>query len=129
MVTRLYVRHNIAGEGSAALGQGFFERNGAENILGGNSFLFMLDYIVHQQRFREPQKIANLSGNHLFDVGFAHPLLKCGREIFNDHNSFRPAIMQLMLELTRGVERINIHHHIVGPQNTSMAKSVHVRPE
>jgi len=43
-------------------------------------------------------------------------LLQHRSEILEDDDHFRARVLELMLELARGVERIHVHHHAAGAQ-------------
>jgi hypothetical protein len=43
--------------------------------------------------------------------------LKCLRERVEQHDCLRAAIDQLMLQLSRRIQRIDVHHHVTGTQN------------
>ena len=52
----------------------------------------------------------------VLDLGRGDHLLDDPGEVFHDDDGLRPGILELMLQLSGGVERIAIDHGVAGPQ-------------
>ncbi len=71
---------------------------------------------VHQRALHAHQ-IAHCGDNDVLDRRVAHDRLQRDSEVFEQDDRFRATVLELVLELPRGVERIHIHHHVARAQD------------
>jgi len=67
--------------------------------------------------------------DHVLHGGPADHLLQGGREVLEYHDRLGARVLQLVLELARRVERVDVHDHVAGPQRAGQRDRVlqHVR--
>ncbi|MNP70485.1 hypothetical protein D3C76_1667240 [compost metagenome] len=53
----------------------------------------------------------------MFHLGFVDHFLEGVREVRDNHNCRCAAVVQLMLQLARGIEGVNVNHDHPGAQN------------
>src|SRR6185436_18662976 len=61
--------------------------------------------------YRESEQVTDRRDYHVPDRRPRDHLLQRGREIFENHDRGGPGIAELVLELARRVERIDVYHH------------------
>ncbi len=74
-------------------------------------------HIVRNLRTTRAEHLADRGQHDMPDRRIRLHGLERLRERFEQHDRFRAAVVQLMLEFTRRVQRIDVHHHVTGTQD------------
>ena len=101
---------------AAAGGERLVERDRARDRPGRHHLLHLADHQVDDHAL-EAEQVAHAADDHMLDRGPRDHLLHRGGEILQNDDRFRAGILELMLELARGVERVDVHHRIAGAQH------------
>ncbi len=67
--------------------------------------------------FDAAQQVAHAADHDMLDLGLGNDLFQRVGEILEDDDRFATGVVQLMLQLTRSVQRVHIHHRVTGAQN------------
>ena len=65
----------------------------------------------------DAKQVAHAANDDVLERGSAHHLLHRVREILQHDDCFGAGILELVLELARGVERVDVHHSIASAQH------------
>ena len=87
--------------------------------VGGHHLLDVAHHVVHQRTLEQPELVTHGTHHHVFDGGVGQHLLQRVGKVLDDDDGFGARVLELVLQLTRGVQRVDVHHHITGPQNGS----------
>ena len=96
--------------------QGIFEGNGARQLVRGNHLLQLADHQVDEQAL-QPQQLAERGHHDVPDRRARQYLLQHVGEVLEDHDRLGARIPELILQLARGVQGIDVHHRIAGAQH------------
>ena len=72
---------------------------------------------VHQRSLYRPELVAEARQDNVLHRRFRHHLLQRMREVRDDNDGAGAAVVELVLELARRIERINVDHHHAGAQH------------
>ena len=100
----------------AALRQRGVEGNGARQRERRHHLLHLAHDEVDDHAL-EAEQVAHRAEDDVLDLGLADHLLQRGGEILDDDDRFGAGVVQLVLELARGVERVDVHHGVAGAQD------------
>ena len=84
----------------------------------------VLDDQVREKTLGRRQRVADLGGDHRFQGHLVDHFFQRGREVFDDDDGSRAGVRQLMLELARGIERIDVDRHHAGSQDANQSDRV-----
>ncbi len=90
----------------------------------GTSFLIRLTTKLISGSLGKGQQIAHLGDDDVLDRGLAQHRLQSVGEILDDDDGAGPGVDQLMLQLARGIERIDVHHSQSGPQGAEQGHRI-----
>ena len=72
----------------------------------------------------KPEELADAGDDHRADLGLAEHLLHGPREILDDDDHLGAGIGELVLELARRVERVDVDHRAPGAQRAEQAHRI-----
>ena len=87
--------------------------------VGGHHLLDVAHHVVHQRTLEQPELVTHGAQHHVFDGCVGQHLLQRVGKVLDDDDGFGARVLELVLQLTWGVQRVDVHHHITGPQNGS----------
>ncbi len=108
---RFHVLHPVAVVQRPAEGDGVWQ------VIFWHQTFNVLNDEVNQRPFRGGELIAHPRQNDVFHLGFVDHFLEGVREVRDNHNCRCAAVVQLMLQLARGIQRVNVNHDHPGAQN------------
>ncbi len=113
----------------AALAQCFRKAHGAGQAVLRHLLLHVAQHEVDQHRFREAEQVADARHDHGVEVQVALHLGQRVREVLQDQDRPRAAIVQLVLQFARRVHRVRVDDREAGPERTQDRDGVlqHVR--
>ncbi|MNN36246.1 hypothetical protein D3C81_1501340 [compost metagenome] len=97
--------------------QRFLEAGCVGQAVIRHHLLHVLQYEVDDRALREAEHVAQAGGDDALDRRVGDDLLHDFAEVVDDHQYGDVSIDQLMLELTRGVERVDVDHRQAGTQD------------
>jgi hypothetical protein len=100
------------------------ESGRARHLPSGDLLAHVSDHDVHDHPAREAQKIADPGHQYVLQARPRQHLLQHMGEIFEDDDDFGARVLQLMLELARGVQRIDVHDRHARPQNAEQGDGI-----
>ena len=100
----------------AAGGERGVERDRLRQREGRHHLLHAADDEVDDHAL-EAEQVAHRGEDHVLDLGLADHLLQRGGKILDDDDGFRAGVVQLVLELARRVERVDVHDREAGAQD------------
>ena len=86
--------------------------------------LHLLDDQVDDPALRPRQHVADLGGDHVLDRRAPEHLLQDTGEVLEDDDGLGARVLELVLELARRVERIDVHHDHAGAQDAEQRHRV-----
>ena len=92
------------------------EQDRARNRVGRHHLLHAPHHQIDDHAL-EAEHVAHAADDDVLDRGLRQHLLHGGREVLQNDDRLGAGILELMLELARGVERIDVHHRIAGAQH------------
>ncbi|CCK02935.1 hypothetical protein BN129_1519 [Cronobacter sakazakii 701] len=108
---RLDVLHAVAVMQRAA------KRNSVRQVILRHQAFHVLHHKVHQRAFGGGELIAHARQNDVFHLGLIDHFFQRVRKVRNDDDGAGTAVVQLMLQLARRVERVDVHDDHSGAQN------------
>ena len=100
---------------AGAFGERLLEADRAGQVVGRHHLLHLAHDEIHEQPL-EAEHLAERSDDHMLERRARAHLLEHRGEILEDHDHLGAGVLDLVLELARGVERIHVHHHAAGAQ-------------
>ncbi len=101
--------------GARAFGERLLEGHRAGQIVRRHHLLHLAHHQIHHQAL-EPEHLAERSHHHVLERRSRAYLLEHGGKVLEDHDRFGARVLELVLELTGGVERVDVDHHAAGTQ-------------
>jgi hypothetical protein len=74
-------------------------------------------HAIDQRPLDETEHVAQAGDDHVFYSRLRQRLLQHGSEILQDHDGFGAGIVELVFELARLVERVDVDHRAAGAQD------------
>ena len=99
------------------------EAHGACQVKAWHHFFHMAQHKIDQQTL-DAKHVAKRSQYHLLDGGARDDLFQYMGKIFEYHNGFSARVLELMLEFSRRIKRIDVDHDIAGPQRAEYAHRI-----
>ena len=100
------------------------ERRCARHVPGGDLLAYVTQHEVHDHSARKAQKIADAGHQHVLEARPRQHLLQDVGEILQDDDDLGAGVLELMLELAGGVERIDVHDHHARPQDAEQGDGI-----
>ena len=100
----------------AALGHSALVAHGGRQLERGHQLFDLPHHVVDQQAL-EAQLIPHAAQHHMLHWRTGDALLQRMGEVFDDDDGFGAGVLELVFQLPRGVERVDVHHHIAGAQD------------
>ena len=97
-----------------ALGHGIDEADGMGNAIGRHHLLDVADHGVDQQALEGRQQVADLGDDDVPDVGLRQHLFGQLRHVGQADQRPGAGILELVLHLAGGVQRVGVDHHQAG---------------
>ena len=91
--------------------QGLVETHRRGQLKGGHHLLDVTHHLVHQQAFEPAELVPHGAQHHMLHRRVGQALLQHRAKVFNDDNGLGARILELVLQLARGVERVDVDHH------------------
>ena len=102
---------------AAAFGERVVEAHRTGQIERRHHLLLLANDVVDDQRLGEAEHVAHRREHDLLRRHRRHHLLQHAGEVLEDDDRLRARVLQLMLELARRVERIDVDHDQPGAQD------------
>ncbi len=99
------------------------EADRARDLPSRNHFLHAAHDEIHDRSLRAEQ-VAERGDHHVLHGGSRDHLLEHVGEVLQNHDYLGTGVPQLVLELARGVERIDVDHDVAGTQDAENAHGV-----
>ena len=93
------------------------QAEGAVDAPVGHHLLHLLHHEIDDPALGHGQHVAELGGDHMLHLGFRDHLLQGVGEVFDDHDGLGAGVLQLVLELARRVQRIDVDHRHASAQD------------
>ena len=93
------------------------EAHGAGQAKWRHHLLDLAHHVVHQGALQGAELVAHGTQHHVFDRRGGQAFLEGAGKVFDDDNRLRAAVFELVFQLARRVERVDIHDHHAGSQN------------
>ena len=106
------------------LGEGLTHGGGVGQIVFRHQLLDVLDHEVDQGPLGQPQVIPHPGQDNVLDRGVVDHLFQGMGEVGDDDDGFGTGIFELMLQLARGIERVNVDHDHAGAQDAEHGDGV-----
>ncbi len=110
---------NILQRLAGPLAQRIFETYGGRECIPRNRFLDVAQDKVSDQTARECEQIAHTGCDDVINRCFGKHFLECVRKVVEDDDASGPGVLELMLELARGVKRIYVDDDQSGAKDTA----------
>ena len=104
--------------------QGPAEGDSIWQVIFGYQPLNVFDDEVHQRTLRGGELIAHPRQDHVFDLSFVHHFFQRVGKVRDDNNRRRTAVIQLVLQLTWGIERVDVNYDHACAQNAKQRDRV-----
>jgi hypothetical protein len=101
------------------LGDGGIEAHGARQVVGWHHLLDVAHGQIDQGALQKAKLVAHRAQHHMFDRCMGDALLQGGREVLDDDDGLGAGVLQLVLQFTWRVQRIDVDHHQARPQDRS----------
>ena len=108
---RLHVLHPVARM------QGAAEGDGIRQVVFRHQPLNVFNDKVDQRTFRGRELVAHARQDDVFNLGFFNHFFQRVGKVGDNHNRRRAAVIQLMFQLARGIERVNVNHDHPCPED------------
>lgn len=108
----------------APLGEGLAHGAGMGQVVLGHQLLDVFDHEVDQGPLGQPQVVTHPGQDHVLDRGVIHHFFQGVGEVGNDDDGLGAGVFQLMLQLARGIEGVDVHHRHAGPQDAEYRDGV-----
>ncbi len=108
----------------ASLGKGGGEVDGPGERPGRHQLLGMAHHPVDQHPLRKSEHFPHGRHDHVTDGRVADDLLQGMGEVFDDDDGRGARILQLVLQLPRGVEGVAVDHHTARPQGAEQGHRI-----
>ena len=103
--------------GLGALGDGCVEAHGAGQVVGRHHLLDVAHHVVDQRALEQAQLVAHGAQHHVLDRRVRDALLQRGGEVLDDDDGLGAGVLELVLQLARRVQRVDVDHHQAGAQD------------
>ncbi len=99
------------------------------HFVGRDHLLDVADHEVRDGALREAEQVADAGHDDLLQLRLVDDLFERRREVLEDDDRLGARVVQLMLELARRVQRVDVHDDAAGPQDAEDGHRVlqHVR--
>ena len=98
-------------------GQSVIEAHCLGQAKGRHHFLDVAHHVIDQAPLEQAQSVTHGRQNHMLHRGLCNALFEGGGKVLDDDNRLGSRVLELVLQFTGGVQRIDIDHHQTGPQN------------
>jgi hypothetical protein len=102
---------------AATLRQHIVEAEGARQRELGHHLLDLAHHQIHQHALEAAEQVAHGRDHHVLDRGVGDHLFQRGGEVLDDDDGLGAAVLELVLQFARRVQRIDVHHHVAGTQH------------
>jgi hypothetical protein len=99
-------------------GQRLIKAHRLRQLKGRHQLFDLAHHMVDQSAFEPAQAVAHGAQHHMANGRLRQALLQCGGKIFDDENRLGAGIVELVLQLTRRVQGVDVNDHKAGPQNS-----------
>ena len=96
------------------LAQRIVEAHRARQVVGRHQLLHVAHHVVHHQTLEHAHAVAHGRHHHMLDVGVCQAMLQRVGKVLDDEDGLGARILELVLQLARGVERIDVDQHHAG---------------
>ena len=107
-----------------ALLQHFSEAHGAGQLEGLHGVAYVAQDKIHDGRFRERQQVADAGDDDGFHGRFVDDFFEHVRRVFEHHDGASAAVLQLVFQFTRGVQRVRVYHRQARAQRAEQRDGV-----
>ncbi|MNG90989.1 hypothetical protein D3C79_498960 [compost metagenome] len=94
------------------------ERNRGRQVVFRHQSLNVFHHEVNQRAFGGGELIAHTRQDHMFYLGIEHHFFQRMGKVGDDYDGAGAAVIQLVFQLARRIQRVNVYHHHAGAQNT-----------
>ena len=108
---------HFAQRSAAALGKRCIEGHSAGQRERWHQLFLVAHHVVHQGAFDQTQAVAHGTQHHVLDGRGRDALLKHRSKILQNHDRLGARVLELVLQLTRRVERIDIDQGVARTQD------------
>ena len=107
-----------AGKGGAfAFVQCVFVGHGLGQCKRRHQLFDVAHHVIDQRALEPAQGVAHAAQHYMLNLRVGNALLQSAGKVFDDDDGLGPRILQLVLQLAGGVQRIDVHNHQPGPQH------------
>ena len=89
----------------------------AWQLVGGDHFLDPAHHEIDYAAIHSTQQVAHVGHDYVLDLRATHHLLQGAGKVLQDHDGGGPRVLELVLELARGVQRIDVNAGVTGAQH------------
>ena len=100
-----------------ALRQCVVEAHRLRQRIGRHHLLHLAHDVVDDRALDQAQHVAHRGEQHLLGRHGIDHLRQRGGEVLQDHDRLGAGVLELVLELARRVQRVDVDHHVAGPQD------------
>ena len=100
------------------------KRDGIRQVVLRHQSLDVLDHEVHQRAFGGGELIAHARQDHVLNLRFRHHFFQSMGKVRNDNDRRRAAVVELMLQFTRGIQGVDVDHDHPGAQDAKQGHRI-----
>ena len=97
--------------------QGIVELDRLGQVENRHHLFDISHHVIDQTAFEPTQTVAHRSRHHMLHRCLCDAFFKRRCKVFDDHDRFGARVLELVLQLPRGVQRVHVDHHKTGSQD------------
>ena len=109
---------------STALAQGSGERDRARDPPRRHHALYVFHQEIHGEALQRRQHVADLRCYNMFDLSIGDDLVQRVGAVLQDHDGLGSGILQLVLQLAGGIERVAVDGRVTGAEDAKQRNRV-----